>query len=640
MRTLYVLNKISDHTVPSGATVLTFLNPEEETILKESFVGKLLTGRVEMNAIRKEARQLYVDLVSNIGSTRCYGKTLRERLNVKGKGNSWWYHPFTAKNSMDDPTFNRLLQILTIAFIAEKEQSQKIEIYNGSHEVANVLSSRFQIIKKGKFEYDLLHPIRGIFARIKYLYLIIRDHIALNRSISLPEINPDIVFEGFWNWSVKLNKQNKLEDVYFSSLPNHLISNGFSCAWLLWLDPHFKNGPKGQTVTKILEFAKKHPQLIFLQKFISINNIFRAIVDFRPLFHYLWLSNSKQFRAIAKVKNFDFWPLIDRQLLYGFCNSTLPHHTLGELAHRRAFEMYRPKFSFTFQEFYLWSRACYQGARLGDRNTIRCNIQHASYNREKTFILIDAEREFNGFPDNHMMPTPDYIFAMGELGRTIFIENGFSTERVILSGSVRYDQVKFPSKKLERVQDKKYINVLLTPTLNLELELEMIQAAVLAVKGLKAKLHLRSHPFNKMEDWPNYKPYLSKITSTTGSLKEDLEMADLVLFSFSTVAEEALLLGIPVCQWQSAKFNGSVFKDIPLIPSFSSVDELAGFLRNFIEQPKLFQPTLDTKKLVAHQCFYKTDGMAAQRIVKKLLEISNSELAKVDNKKMFQNALS
>ena len=160
--------------------------------------------------------------------------------------------------------------------------------------------------------------------------------------------------------------------------------------------------------------------------------------------------------------------------------------------------------------------------------------------------------------------------------------------------------------------------------MNRELEIEMIQAAVLAIKGLKAKLYLRSHPFNKMEDWPNYKPYLTKITSSKGSLKEDLEMADLVLFSFSTVAEEALLLGIPVCQWQPAKFNGSVFKDIPLIPSFSSVDELANFLRNFIEQPKLYQPTLETQKLVAHQCFYKTDGMAAKRIVKKLIEISNS----------------
>jgi len=626
MRNLHVLHEILDHPIPAGATILTFLNPEEEQILKKTSVGKLLIGRVEMNAIRDEARQLYIDLVSNIGSTRCYGKTLRERLNVPGKGNSWWYHPFTAKASVDEPTFNRLLQILTIAFIAEKEHVQAIVLYNGSHEVANVLASRFAIIKKGEFKYDWPHPILGILARIKYLFLSIRDHIALNRSISLPEIKPDIVFEGFWDWSVQLNEQNKLEDVYFSSLPNHLISNGFRCAWLLWLGQHFQTGFQGRTISQVLTPAIKHPQLIFLQKFISIKNIFIAVLDFRPLFHYLRLSRSKQFRAIAQIKHFDFWPLINRQLVYGFCNSTLPHHTLGELAHRRAFETYRPKFSFTFQEFYLWSRACYQGARLGSINTIRCNIQHASYNREKTFILIDPDREFHGIPDNHMMPTPDYIFAMGELGRTIFLENGFPVERVILSGSVRYDGVKISQKKFNRVQGNQCINVLIaaSSSLDRELEIEMVQAAIIAVKSLNAKLHLRSHPFNKMEDWPPYKPYLSKITSTTGSLKEDLETADLVLFSYSTVAEEALLLGIPICQWQSAKFNGSVFKDIPVIPSFSIIDELRDYLRDFIERPKHYQPTFETKKLVARQCFYKTDGRATQRIAKKVVEITNA----------------
>ena len=94
-----------------------------------------------------------------------------------------------------------------------------------------------------------------------------------------------------------------------------------------------------------------------------------------------------------------------------------------------------------------------------------------------------------------------------------------------------------------------------------------------------------------MRDWknlPDIQPLLPYFTSTTGTLEEDLNNADLVLFTYSSVAEEAFLKGIPVWQWVPAGFNGSVFWRIQVIPNFSQVEKLNKALFQFVKSPNYF----------------------------------------------------
>ena len=273
----------------------------------------------------------------------------------------------------------------------------------------------------------------------------------------------------------------------------------------------------------------------------------------------------------------------------------------------------------------LQSRAFYHGGRFGNSKVIHCTMQHASYSRGKMFLVVDPEREYCGKPDGYPIPTPDYIFAMGELGRKIFLENGFPPDRIFLTGSSRYDNIKELTEKRDEKIVNRSLKILLVPTLNNpSLEFEMIQAVSLAATGLgKLKLYIRSHPFARIEDHPDFKPYRHLITSTCGTLDEDLEMADLVIFTYSTVAEEALLRSIPVYQWLSTGFNGSVFSDIKGIPNFSTVRSLQESLIKFSEKPDSFKPTEEQKKSVARKCFYKTDGQASQRIAARIQTILN-----------------
>ena len=304
-------------------------------------------------------------------------------------------------------------------------------------------------------------------------------------------------------------------------------------------------------------------------------------------------------------------------------SSPIPQHVLIEKAWSNALELHKPEFVLTFLEMFPYSRALYAGAKKGNAKPILAAMQHASYSREKTFARYDPEIEFCGKPDGCAIPAPDYLFAMGHLGKEIFQECGFKPEKVYLTGSARYDYIGKETNRMMMGEKKTSYNVLMVASLDRDIEIDMIEAACCAAEGLPdIQLLLRNHPFLRTDNHPFYKPLKERIRITTGTLDEDLDNADLVLFSYSTVAEEAFIKGIPVWQWCSATFNGSVFRDIEVVPRFSTVENLREGFMKFRNEPGLFAPDHDTCNDVLKRCFYKGDGKASERIADTMIQLS------------------
>ena len=624
---LYVLYKLTSQSIPSDAKVLSFLMPEDEYEFTNCFKGQVLSGRKEMDAIRESVRLAYIDMVARISSTPCNGQTLRQALALSGKGNPWWYTNVSFKGVESDPTFNIFLHVFTISNVAEREKIKNIVLRGAPREIKEILSSRYTGSRKGMVGYfkTINKLVWGTLSRIKFLVGALHACFALRLFSTLPDIKPDIVFQGFWDWSVYPDKNNLnlLSDMYFKSLPERLKLKGFKCSWFLWLLPDYKPATEKRSIKKVLNPVKGLSQLIFLQKFLTLRDIVYAFFDLRALYRYLKFCRSRIFKEIFILGEFDFFPFFNYRLICDFAGSSIPRCMLIECASRRAFAKYRPKASLTFLEFYLHSRALYHGGRLGNPETIHFTVQHASYNREKTFLVLDREKELCGKPDNCAVPVPDYIFAMGELGREIFLEDGFTPEKVLLTGSSRYEHIKVSYTKNSR-QNKSVFNILLVPTLFPRHDFEMVQAVSLAVDGLQnVKLYIRSHPFARMEDLPEYRPYRQQIISTKGTLENSLELADLVIFTYSTVAEEALLLGVPVWQWQTASYNGSVFRELKIVPSFYTVSELNEALKEFISNPNSYIPSEKTRRFTLKKCFYSDDGKASERIADQLGKLLN-----------------
>ncbi len=607
--------------------ILSFLRPSEEDILARSIFEKnLISARVIAQEVNDDALKLYTELVAHIGAEKVYkGSSLRELLKTNNGDSRWWYHPVSFKDCEVDPTFSSIIQVLVIDKIASEDNFRKIVLLGADDTIASVLKSKYKIeCIENKNQSTVYRYLRAFGSRIKQFIEHVYHWHLIKQSTKETQVLPDLLLEGFWDWSVRPNKQQDgLNDRYFKSLPELLKQRGIKTAWLLWFSPRSEPGLRHRHAKDVLKKAGPYNNLIFLQKYINLTDIVKAFIDYRPAIKYFLIVRT-HFKDLFSQNGFNLFPLFRDQLLYHFLSSSIPHHVLVEKACRNAFMKFKPKMALTFLEMFPYSRAFYAGARQGYPAAKLATIQHASYSRGKTFIRFDLEIEFNGKPDNCPIPKPDYVFVMGELGKEIFQECGFAPQDIFLTGSARYEQIRTDSITKSHTTPVKIFNLLLVTTLDRDIEMDMVEAVYVAAKKLpQIKLCLRNHPLARIDEHPLFKPLRYHITIMNGTLEEDLEAADLILFTYSTVAEEAFIRGIPVWQWCSTSYNGSAFRDVRVIPTFCSVSDLRESLKKFIQNPTSFLSEEITRRDVLNRCFYSGDGKSAERIASVLIELDS-----------------
>ena len=633
---------------PSYSTIngpiLSFLSPAQENEMRGEYKGSIISAREASQAVKSKALELYFDLVAKVGTFPIKSNyTLRQSLARIGEASQWWYHPISFKDCENDPIFNLIICILTIQTEAEKCALKKLIFVGAPWDLVSVMKSAFEV---NEVDTNRRHPewglwLKGFGSRIKYLFTSLFYLYYIRRFIKLRKNTFRAVFSSFWDWSVWWDNQaNCLSDRYFKSLPKQLEQKGIdSLGWFAWFAPHFEPGKKKRPISEVLHSLAKCKNVVILQIFLSISNILKAISDFKPLLIFLKIRNQKDFKKIFQIDNLDLYPLFSKSLLYGFIDSSIPHCNLVALSTNRACSWYKPKVSLSFLEHFPYSRAYYEGIRRSKNKTICFAVQHASYSHEKTFLFLHPTIEFEGWPDGCAVPHPDYVCAMGELGKTFFLECGYPEERVLLTGSPRYDHVRsFTCNRFEDLKNLKpyehseNIRLLMVCTLNVELELEMVEAVCIAAKDLHGiQLCIRNHPFVRISEHSGFSAFSEKIEVTDATLEEDLNRSDLILFTYSTVAEEALIKGKPVWQWRGATYNGSVFRDLDgAIPVFSSVSDLRESIGAFVQNPDSFSPTDEMRLHVLRNCFYLADGKAGDRIVEHISRFISSPPVSTD----------
>jgi len=390
----------------------------------------------------------------------------------------------------------------------------------------------------------------------------------------------DVLLSGFWDWSVWWDsKAGALTDRYFKHLPDELRAHGFSdVGWLAWLDPEGQPGREPHSLRDILAPLSRCRDVVILQFFLRRRDIFRAVSNMRPLWTYLKLRRRPQFRKLFRREDWDFYPFFSRSLLRGFLGASIPRFDLVALSTARAARLLGPKATVSFLEHFPHSRAHYEG--IGQSTTaVRASIQHASYCHEKTFYFLDPKFEFNGEPDGCKVPRPDHVFAMGSLGRELFLECGYSQDRVSLTGSPRYDHVRSElSAAPARPKRRGETTVLILASLDLDLEVEMVEAASAAARGLKGvRLICREHPFAKVSEHPRFCPLKDSVKITAGTtLSEDIGGADLLLFTYLHLAPAPELTASLLKSKIRAVAYETVQLDNGFLPLLSPMSQVAG----------------------------------------------------------------
>jgi len=637
---LWVLWKKPSVEIPEDNAVLSFLSPIDENELTESNIKNNFIGREvsQSTDIRSKALQLYNQIIAEIGiapGTR--GQTLRQSLLFNNTTSAWWFHPVTSRNTEGDPTFNTILQILTIRKIGTELGVKKIVLCGAPHGVSKILSALFSVseLDPGRTRNKWLLLLRGIASRVKFGIVFFSQYLFLRMNYQVPECRYDMVFSGFWDWSFWWDhREKKLSDRYFMRLPQELRDKQIkNIGYFAWFEPNYEPGKKKRPLSQVLKPLNGRDDVVLLQALLSPSEVITELIDFRPLLIFLKVLRQNSFHNVFRKEKVNWLPIFQDYLYCGFLNKSIPFQSLVMNATEKAIKQYKPRLTLSFLEHFLFSRAHYAGVKQSGISAVCWTIQHASYNHEKTLYFLHPHIEFQGSPDDCKVPRPDQIFVMGKLGFQLFEECGYSIDQIKPTGSTRYDHIHLSISNSgvtnENVNDE--ISVLLVNTLNDKIEIEMLEAVCLSVISLNnIHIRLRNHPFSKLDKHPRFKRWRNNVEISKFSLEEDLSWSDLIIFTYSSVAGEAFLRGKPVWQWLPPGFNGSALSEVLKVPSFSSISSLRNALIEFIAKPDSYLPTDDQISEVIEQLFYPCDGLAAKRIAnlcKDYLKIKQSQSA-------------
>ena len=598
--------------------VLSFMPPGDEADLATRWPKQVVSGRSLASDVRDQARSLYLDLVVGAAATPVRGRTLRQALH-RGTGYSrWWDVRTSEKDSVwdADTTYTTLIRFFCARSVVHRSGAVQVRVFGGTKVFARLAQGLVEEHAAGRTGSgaELLGVIvRGWMAR---LYLAARYLFLWHLCRRLPRAPyADVLLEAHWDWSLHAD-DGRLGDGYFADLPDRLVERGVSIGWLASCEPRATMFPHEtkRPIRQIVRDAARHPGVVLLERYITVSDVLRTACDFRPLVTFLRFERAPEFRRIFHRDGVALYPLLRRDLARWLADASLARWELIRVATARACQQAKPRMLISFQELFLYARALYAGARAGAPGIQIWAAQHASYSRDKTSGVLDAAREFAGEPDGCLMPGPDGLFVMGELARRQWVSNGFATDRVVVTGGLRYQHVRVRP-AAARPRRSGPVRLMLIASMIEAIDLDMCRGVMAAAADEPAiEISIRNHPRYDLTSRTGFAPFRDRLRVTRGTVDEDLDSADLVMFTYSGLAEEALLRGLPIWQWRWPGTDASVFLDLPVIPTFSSSLALCRELRDFITDRERFRPTMQVQQLVLDQCFGPHPAQASRKI--------------------------
>jgi surface carbohydrate biosynthesis protein (TIGR04326 family) len=518
-----------------------------------------------------------------------------------------------------------MLRLMAIEQARERYRCDTVRLYGAPRVVAVALGHATRL--PGATVVAVLRAvIRGAIARAA----LARDLLALRRTVGRVQSEDapqrDVLLQGYWDWSVRPNGNGSVRDRYFTDLPSELARRGLTVGWLASCETQLEPWQQGRHRREVIAAAAAHPEVTLLERYWTPADIVRTVCRLRYPLRLTRFVVGRRFTEICRAGSMDLAPVVREQLLRQVWGSTFCRLELIAAAAARACRDLRPRVVLTFMELFLRARAIYAGVSASPAPAAVWAAQHAGYSSDKTLGVVDPDIEMRGRPDGCAMPAPDGIFVMGDLSRRLWEATGLGPARVVPTGGLRYQSVQIrPPARRAAAQGA---TVLLACGMNESAERELCDAAVSAADGVRGvRLLWRDHPVYQFSRRPAFRPFRDRIVVTSRPLAEDLEEADLVLFTHAGIAEEALLLGIPVWQWLWAGFNTSPFLDVPVIPAFSSARALRGELERFVHDPAPYRPTAETQRRILHECFGTEPAAASARIADAVQRIVRAEVA-------------
>lgn len=496
-------------------------NPEVVKLLKENSDDEMNIEDCS-ESFREEFFKAYVDLIGSIGA----------RLN-----SIYWWASFTAsKNRFISKLLQTLFAYYSVCRAIRKNPEKSILLVNPPRGMVKALKrhcnqnliafknidyphhSYYKLVKDGfehfmRIIYYLLNSSSRIFYARKYF----RKNFDKNHKVK------DYYVLRTWVYPTSITESGGFSDSFFGRLPEFLSSKKGNLLVMAGIIGDYK------TIASRLSKCKDYfivPQEFFLK----YSDPVKSALD--CYFHRIKLKDTIVFYGL------DVTEIIQEEL-----DRDYTRYTRNELIQRYVIKNMLEYFSInTFAVTYEnnpWERLCLLTVKEFSSSTMTIGYQHAVVTRASA-NMFPSRNEIN------VAPMPDKIITVGEVTKRAMEKYGCYPNRLIRPSCALRHEYLYKLRNKEIIKNKS----ILVALEGVPECYKLVNFVYTALSFEDYFVTIRTHPerpFEKIRKDICFDISTNKNFSiSTQTLKNDLDAAGILIYWGSTVALEALMMGIPV----------------------------------------------------------------------------------------------
>ena len=453
-------------------------------------------------------------------------------LNSLDKERYWWADSVSEKNELLSKLYQRLFYAYVVHICIQKEKTKNLVIFCSDYELVHhfeilykshqIPSAGFFIIRK-KIRNFLRYIIKNflVFKRELQRINLIGKHLHGRKK----EIQNK---ESFYIVKTIIDKRNYKSGVYVDSYFGKCINFLKKRVDKLLLFADIVQDYE----TNIVRLAnEKDYSILPLEAYMEKKDIVKTIWDaFR---------NRNRFFNKIFFKELDVSWLIKSELEECFFSGKFLENLLYYTKTLKFLNSVNCEcYLYTFEN-YAWEKMGLLAAKVDGKKVKTVGFQHA-------FISRNSFRYFPSRKESVIMPLPDKLISIGKVTKDILKKYGEFHLTDIVEGCALRQEKTISLKRID-IKEKRDIFVPLTITIDDTVKfLNFLYEA--GLQNYKGKIFLRFHPLtkkNKVFSSLNFSLPENFVVSENVTLQEEFIRCGIVLYSWTTVCIEALMVGLP-----------------------------------------------------------------------------------------------
>ena len=638
-----------------NCSVVSFVDTETEQNFKASCNSK----RISVCGVAKAAhlldtaatvaREKYSSFIANWPeSYRSRGKNFKERFTYRGEVSYWWLSTASAKQNVLYTSFDYLTHLEVVRQCAAEQEQIEGCTYIGDDPTMAGLLREWCRHEQLDFESPLPEPsepnrhssISALVKRLLFIGWLVLQIVLIKLVMRLPKHHYPQSLTAFltlYPGPLEVHQGQVHERTYRDVVTKVDQQPGHRSVIMCWFQGRGLSDLARLYINR-RTFKADH-RVLLLNTYLTVSDVWLAARSLGFYFAFYWLDRfDRQYRHSFMYDGINIYKLLGPEFRRQFLGNEIPYHLVASRAAGRAVKAQQVQRLVSFLELYPLSRGIIYAAKRAYPEVVTVAYQHANITKMRLWYTYKPEEVLPRSSDNayiHTMPVPDKYLFQGSAGMNIIRGSGYPTDKCVLTGSPRYDDLGNRVQRgladgsisadgfLPTVHGGRRI-VLISPSSSVSDAQELIEVTVNACLG-KSDLSLlvKLHPDCPIDDQVHpiaQKHNFEDIKVAGDNVHDLIEGADLVVTNYSTTGDEAIALGRPVVCYTGLRPCAASYLDLPAAPVTHDAIELGEAIDNMLNVDEYRQHYWLKRDDLVHGSFYQLDGRAADRMVEALLE--------------------